>query len=937
MKITDKCLLPALAVMFAGLALSACGESRTPPERIADAYRSLEQSQPRAAVIEMRRLLQADPRNAQARVALGTALLQTRDAAAAEKEFVRAKELGAAPEEYLEGWARALAERRAYAELIAEIDPGLASSPELASTLHAMRATAMLALGSREEAEAIFDRELAAGASVEAQRIALQGKAALARRDGDLERAQSMLEQATAIAPDSAEALAALAGVLVARGEYDAALEALGEERAAQLIARPRDIAMLGVMRVEAHLGRKDIDAADKAAEQLRRVAGDHPMTTYLSGRVAFEKGETEAAVDYLQQSLSKQPGFVPAQSLMGASMLRTGDLEQADFYLASALSADPRNQTVRRLLAETRLRMNRPEAAQATIRAGLRDGGADPELLTLLGRASMQLGARDEGIEYLQGVLEKDPNNLRATLALASAYVAEKEGDKALKLIDGLPADAVDPRRLKLLRAAAQISRNDAGDARTQLEALLAASPGDRDLLALAGNFYLSIDEVELARQRFAELLDGDPDNRAALFGLLRAERRLGDYSQSRALLEARANAGQADAADMLALSRIYQHDGDVAKARDVIERANAIDPAALSPNLYLTANALRVSDIVAAKKYSAAAVAHNPRSHRAHGAVGMTHLRAREYERARDAFEKASELEPDDALYHYYIGEAQIGLGNARAAVQQFRAALEKQPDLVPALRGLGLMAMRANDTATVRRQIEALARYTDNAAAQEAVGDLEAALGNHEAAHAAYRRSADVALTYAVANKLYRSAARAGEREPEAAMRRYVAQAPSDARGRAAFAQMLTSQGHTEEAISEYLAVLELVPDSPLALNNLAWLYFDRGQDGDRAQALTMAARAFELVPQSADIADTYGWLLYQDGQIDEGVRILRRSLQETTPREKPEIAFHLAVALNASGNAARARDLLDAALSSSEAFASRDDARRLRESL
>ena len=74
-------------------------------------------------------------------------------------------------------------------------------------------------------------------------------------------------------------------------------------------------------------------------------------------------------------------------------------------------------------------------------------------------------------------------------------------------------------------------------------------------------------------------------------------------------------------------------------------------------------------------------------------------------------------------------------------------------------------------------------------------------------------------------------------------------------------------------------------------PAALNNLAWLYYERKDP----RALEIAKKAYELAPNSAPIADTYGWILVEKGEIAKGIEILSKAVQ-LAPDNK-EIADHL----------------------------------------
>src|SRR5690606_33141614 len=109
--------------------------------------------------------------------------------------------------------------------------------------------------------------------------------------------------------------------------------------------------------------------------------------------------------------------------------------------------------------------------------------------------------------------------------------------------------------------------------------------------------------------------------------------------------------------------------------------------------------------------------------------------------------------------------------------------------------------------------------------------------------------------------------------------------------------------------EEAIKRYQQLIELSPDNPLVLNNLAWLYYETDND----QASDLARKAYELAPDTAAIADTYGWILFESAQHTASLDVLKKA-HELAP-ESQEIAMHLVEAYMANGDTQQAKVLLE----------------------
>lgn len=113
----------------------------------------------------------------------------------------------------------------------------------------------------------------------------------------------------------------------------------------------------------------------------------------------------------------------------------------------------------------------------------------------------------------------------------------------------------------------------------------------------------------------------------------------------------------------------------------------------------------------------------------------------------------------------------------------------------------------------------------------------------------------------------------------------------------------------QNDNKEAERHYKAMLNEQPDNVLALNNLAFLYFQQ----NNPQALELAKKAYDKAPESAAILDTYGYILIKQGQHKEGLTILEKAA--SLAPSVNDIQFHLAEAYSANDNQKKAIEILE----------------------
>ena len=109
-------------------------------------------------------------------------------------------------------------------------------------------------------------------------------------------------------------------------------------------------------------------------------------------------------------------------------------------------------------------------------------------------------------------------------------------------------------------------------------------------------------------------------------------------------------------------------------------------------------------------------------------------------------------------------------------------------------------------------------------------------------------------------------------------------------------------LDSSGNRADAQRAYRATLEADPNNAIAMNNLAFLLAEAGDDLD--DALRLSRRAMELMPDSMEMTDTAGWVQLKRGENDAAIALFAAAVT----REPAHEGFrdHLLMALERKGD-------------------------------
>jgi predicted Zn-dependent protease len=313
---------------------------------LADA--ELTSGNPRDAALDFQALASAQPDSAKAWHGLGLAYL-----ASAERAFVQVGEMAPQSGYRFALAGRAQAAESHYAEALNLYAEAIRVMPDLPG-LHAARASAYRATGHADWASVEDERELHTVKPDCAREIAacacLSGNWPKALNEARATETVSNLYWASIAAgklaeesfarlealPESADIHELLAETAQRLGRRTQAVE---EWRKA-LAARPEDRRVQGRL-AEALLKDRDYDEAGRILALLVRSAPENAEWQYLLGETLFEQRRAEEALPHLETARRFRPDDLPTLEALGRAYLQIGDEKKAIPLLERALPVD--------------------------------------------------------------------------------------------------------------------------------------------------------------------------------------------------------------------------------------------------------------------------------------------------------------------------------------------------------------------------------------------------------------------------------------------------------------------------------------------------------------------------------------------------------------------------------------------------------------------
>jgi putative PEP-CTERM system TPR-repeat lipoprotein len=894
-----------------------------------DALARFKRDDAAGAIVQLNNALQQDPGMLAARVLLGKAYLRQRDLVSAEQELSKALAMGVDRSEVIVPLALALQGQGKHKEVLERYSPeGLPVAQQVELLL--VRGESFRTLDDTKSAlrafqdAAVLDPGNVPALLAQADLLAAQGKRA---------EANSFLDRALSLTPDSAYAWRVKAGILLTGGDNQAALAAYSKAialdphsaearvgRASLLIGLGRDseaatdIEQLrrespreprGIYLRAVLLGRKGDDAGARAALQQVAEAIDpvpRPLLKHqaspllmIGGLAHYSLGEAEKARSYFQDYVTVVPNNAAARKLLGSILLSRGDIVGAISTLELAQRLAPSDPQVLSLLAVAHMAQGEYRVANRFLEQALQSASGDPDVHATLGFSLLGIGQRDLALGHLRQAFAKDPTQYRVGAALALLYLRQGQPKEAVTVAEAVAQRGPsNPFVLNLLG----VAKAAAGDRAGARAAYLKTIEADQAFVSAELNL-AKLDDLDgnhaAARERFLTVLKSRPKDVQVMYGLAQIEVNSGRPAEAVRWLQKAHELNRRDSRVTLQLVQLQ------------VASRNA-DAA-----------------LVAARETQAAL----PDNLDALAALGIAYAALGNAVRARTTFNRMEVLASSDSEWQTRIANYQASIGNLQAAQRCLGKALTAQPDYMPAQIRLTEVEVQTGQLAQAEQRARAIAsRYPDWALGRRLLADVAMGKKNYPEAIAGYRAALTMEPSTEGAIRLSNAYVQMGN--PAQAVEQlesWVRARPDDVVAMHALAEGSLRAGNLNSARSWYEQVLKVAGAQPSVLNNLANVLAKQGDP----KALSYAEQAYAAAPNDAAVLDTLGWVLVQQGQLRGGLRYLREA-RLRNPKSH-EIRYHLAVVLSRTGHPDEARAELEPAIADRSTFDGSGDAHHL----
>jgi cellulose synthase operon protein C len=885
------------------------------------------------ALIQLKNVLQQDPKNLPARILIGRTYLRIGDAEAADKELRWARSLGADEELIILPMTSALLMNRMFDKMLSN-RIGSKWSPSVQAELLTLHGQAYTALHKFSQAEQSFERALTL---IPQNMNALSGFARLYLAQGQFENALEAIQQALAQTPNDAgnlyikgeirrrsdelekakvsynAALAAnplhvpslygRASVSIALGKYDSALADIDKVNE---IRPPHMYSEFIRARILLHLNKNlEHKVALKNAYTLmrgydRKVLSRNLQLLYLAGLISYALNNHQDAYNYLSEYVAKKPFNSNAQTVLASILIAQNKVKEAIEQLTTARAVAPDNPHILRLLGMAYVKIGDFRRAATTFENAITKTAKASSLHSLLAMSKVGLNKRNDAIIGLQSALETEPNARRAGLMLGLLLLQEKRYPEVLVLANGILKKEPDNAVVHNMKSVALWGSGDTDSA------LISAKRS----VALRPNYVL-------ARSNLAKI-----------------ELSLGNLDAAKKNLTSIMNLPHAGVQPMIELAQIARSESRLDEAVLILEKARIKAPNNKPLQLALIDMYRQTGRLDDAIEYTRELRNKDPENLSVLERMGRIELAGGNKTKAALIFIRMAEIAPANGRFHERIAQYMVQSGDLDAAhrtlVRAMAIDLDYRGTLVSLIR---LETKMGRLESALRRANIFIKQHPKTAIGHTLKGDVLSQMNQHSAAAAAYAAGLKLNKSGTLLMRRYLALRKSGVANlPIKSLTDWTKQNPKAFDVRKFLAEAYIDAKQSDKAKKQYESLRESLPKDPDVLNSLAWLYYETGDK----RALATAEQAYDAAPSNPLILDTLGWILLENKTTTaRGLKLLRAAFARAS--RNTTIRYHLATALAQAGRKDEALDHLNELIKSRLKDKNIENAKKLRASL
>jgi len=841
------------------MTLASCSQQKSVDEYVSAAKISIDDSDYKSAIIQLKNGIQTDAKHAEARYLLGKLYLLQDNVAGAVKELERAKKYQYSEHEVLPLLANAYYLSEDFQPLTLLDSKNLTQEKRVLVKFY--QGLAYIKLAQLDEAKAALN-DMGKSSNVAGYRALLQGY--MGFQEQDVEQAKKFVETGLSLLPAQPQGILLLGHIGSATNNFTLAIE--NYNKYLQKYPNQRSVEL---MLAHAFLQNGNTLEAERHADNILTLIPTQAFANYIKAIVRAQAKDYETAHEHAEIAINNKMNSTNIKLVAGVSAFYLKNYERSLNYLKPLVKFLPEEHFARKMLLVSQMELGLIEDAANSLDDLTGFSNADAEFYSAISYELLQAGAiqdarnllakqgeqesndasqlfrdgflrmmlsDDAAITSLEQAIALDPKLLKAEMALA--YLAIKNGDinKAQLIAQKWQKEFPEKAEAYQLEAAIAMSRNNLESANKLLKKALEIEPANVATLIKLAQLSHYNNQVEEAQTYINKALEVHPYHQQLnrfYFNLHRNDKALNEIAEK--VKEAPNDQGL----NLVYAEALLKLD----KIDESVKVLSRISPTLNTSKLYWVL-----------KTYAARAAKNSV----------MLKSTLDEWQRVNPYH-----FERNILLADYYVAQKNID-----GAIKAINDGLEKHQE------HLALLLIKTQlllDAGKVEEANTLYLSYRNKITGQKIHLSIE---GRIELLKGDYLKAQE----YLSAFYQYQPSSRnvvffvqaliANEQKKQAidVLTEHIERFGDNVRLYSLIASLQLSVGNKEQALKVYKKLTETTPQNVVAINNVAWLYMEAG---DLTQALAYAEKAVGLAPKIPNVVDTYGRILFKLGKEREAM--------------------------------------------------------------
>jgi tetratricopeptide (TPR) repeat protein len=431
---------------------------------------------------------------------------------------------------------------------------------------------------------------------------------------------------------------------------------------------------------IDFYLDLGKLDEADKLVQVISEKNKKDLSARYFDARLRLARGKADETIEILQGVLKDEPQHAGAHHILGLAYAQKNDIPQARRELTEAVKLAPNLREARTALATIHLAEGSPDLAIEQAQAALRLNGRDLVAATILGDAYLRKNEIQKAKQTFESIAKALPNEQVSRYRLGLIERNEKNDAGAIAHFE--EALAINPHAIEPLDqiAAIKLTQGKAKEARDRILKQIEASPKNPLFYNLLGKVWLQTKDAAQAEAAYKKAIEITPDLPLSYTNL--GELYLATGRQDQAIKEyeaALAKNPKLVGAHMI-LGMIHERKKEVDKAKAKYEEVLK-----LNPKFGPAANNLAYilgeegTNLDQALSYAQTAREQQPNDPSVADTLGWIYYKKNAYLKASSLLKEAVEKSPNNPIIHYHYGLTQQKNGDLAGAKKSLQASLK------------------------------------------------------------------------------------------------------------------------------------------------------------------------------------------------------------------------------------------------------------------